>query len=187
MKTIERITVLMVIIAVIGIMIFGYMRIKSMLNYYQNNTQQYLQEIPDKVISLQKRDFKNYIKESNDSLLTKITDSLNLKVRHIEKTITHRYNYSFDTTYTVLVKSEDGKEKKFVKTFDNCLKIEGRIKDTLIFFDKVEIDYIGKTVYYWKRNRRILGVPFGRKQHFAITENSCTGQTTTEEINIIKR
>lgn len=173
-------------IVLIVLLFVGYMNLQKKFNLYQSNQEQLLNKVPDKSLFLIKQDFKEYQKQLNDSLFKKITDSLNIRFKNITRTINHKYSYSYDSTFTVLIKHQNSKEWHFNKEFDNCLSLSGRIKDTLIFFDEVIIDYEAQTIYYFKR-KKILGfLPFGRKQFHAITENNCTGQTTTQEINIIK-
>lgn len=191
MKTIESIIKILTIIIIIAVIILAILLVPTVKRMYRymDNTEQLMNDLPDKNIFLTKKGFKEYQKKANDSLFMKIKDSLNIKFKHIEKTITHRYNYSYDTTVTVLIQSENKQEKQFSKSFDNCIEISGRInwENDTIYFDKVEIDYTAETVYYWQRSRKILGIPFGRKKHYAITENNCTGQTETQSIEILKR
>lgn len=155
----------------------------------QNNLANFMNDSDSKIYQLTKKELKEIQKQQNDSLLTMIMDSVGIKFRHIERTINHKYTYTYDTTKTILVKYENQPDWYFNKALDSCLSISGRVSypDSTIYFDKVTIDYRARTVYYWQRKRKILGIPFGRKMHFAKTENKCSGETTVEEIEIIKK
>jgi len=146
----------------------------------QNNSQYY---------ELTKKEFKELESTLSNALYEKIKDSLNLKIKHIERTINHRYTYSYDTTFTSLITHDNTPFLYFDKDIDSCLSISGHVQDSLIYFDKIEVDYQAQTVFYWKRKRKFIGIPFGKKVYEMITLNKCKGANESEvmEIEINKK
>ncbi len=136
---------------------------------------------------LTRAEFRDMEKTLSDSLYLKIKDSLNLKIRHIERTIKHEYKHVYDTTITTLIIKENSPYLHFSKNIDSCLFISGHIQDSLIYFDKITVDYEARTVYYWQREHKILGIPFGKKKIYGITLNNCSGESKTVEIEINKK
>jgi len=114
---------------------------------------------------------------------------VNLKIRHIERTITHEYKYSYDTTFTSLITHENTPFLYFDKDIDSCLSIAGHVQDSLIYFDKLEVDYQAQTVFYWNRKHKFIGIPFGKKVYKMITLNKCKGvnESNVTEIEINKK
>jgi hypothetical protein len=189
MKTLQIIKSLTFII-IGGIFVFIFFRAESKLNAYMDNTEQLLSNNKDQIIQLTKRDFRDVLRRSNDSLLNHIKDSFNIKDRHIYRTVDHNYKHSYDTTITILNKTELPDVFYFDQMFnDSCLFISGNINliDSVITFDEVNIDYSAKTVYYFKRKKLLGFIPLGRKQFYIVTDNKCTGMNEVREISIIKR
>lgn len=190
MKTIENIIKICILLIVIGLGIFAYIRIDKTLKLYQNNTEQLLNDNQNKQIYLKESDFKQYIKDIQEGIVKDLMDSLKIKPKHINKVVTHHYYNSYDSTFTILQESKiDTSFKEFKKVFDKCLQITGRSRNDTIFWDEVLTDYIAETLYYWQRqNKNGKKRPWPwRKKDFAVSKNNCTGQTTTEEISLIKK
>lgn len=153
----------------------------------QRNLETSLSDQSAKYYNLSRSEFRELESVLMDSLYLKIKDSLNLKIRHIERTIKHEYYHVFDSTQSFLITHENSPYLYFSKELDKCLSISGHVTDSLIFFDKVTIDYEARTVYYWQRKHKIIGIPFGKKQFYGITVNNCTGESSTVEIEINKK
>jgi hypothetical protein len=151
-------------------------------NFYRKleNLEQITSNNNDIVLNLTKKEFKK-----SDSLLKSKLDSLNVKIKHVERVYTNTYHHIYDSTKTVLITKENN-VKSFNHVFDSCLSVSGRVSNDSIFFDKTELNYNSETFYFWKRTKKIFFIPFGRKKHFVKTLNNCTGKTHTKEI-IIKK
>jgi len=157
-------------------------------NRYQDNYEQLLSKNNSKLLQLTRSEFKKMQKASGDTLLQQLMDSLHINFRHIERTVNHKYKYTYDTTITHLYQATPG-VKSFYKKFDDCLSVSGKIdfKKDLLIFDKAQINYNETSVYFWEKKHKFIGIPFGRKQNFVKTTNNCNGITKTEEIKISKK
>lgn len=168
-------------------LLFIFWLIGNKAERIQRNLETSLSDQSAKYYDMSKSEFKDLESVLMDSLYLKIKDSLNLKIKHIERTIKHEYYHVFDSSQTLLITHENSPYLYFSKDFDNCLHIDGRVKDTVIYWDKPIIDYKAQTVYYWERKYKVLGFGFGRKIYKGITLNKCSGESYTEEIKINKK
>ena len=152
-----------------------------------DNLQQILLERDSKVLEITKKEFKEYYAQQ-DTLLRELMDSIKLNYQHIERTINHKYTHVYDTTITLIVNKEDTTYKNFKHRFDDCVEVIGKVNwsENKIVFDELKVNYKATTVYYWKRKHRFWFVRWGRKQHYAITKNNCTGISTVMDINFKK-
>lgn len=177
-------------IILIGVIVYAIILLKNYReeairwqdNYEQTDSSRY-----HKLFNFTKQEFKQLHKK--DTTLRELMDSLKINYRHIERTINHNYKHVYDTTITHLYPKASG-TKSFLKRFDNCLTISGEIdyEKDMIIFDNTVMTYDATSVYYWKRKRKFLKfIPWGRKQHFVETKNNCSGKTTVEEFNIVKK
>ena len=183
----KQIIIQIISIAVIILLIFLLIGQFGKQNRINENFRQSTLNTMTKFFVLSKSEFKDYKNDLTDTLYEMIKDSVNIKDKHVTSTIYHHYYNVFDSTFTSLITHENSKYLYFEKDLDKCLSIKGRVSDTVIYFDEVTIDYEARTVYYWQRKHKIIGIPFGKKQYFGITLNNCTGQTEVNEIKIGKR
>jgi hypothetical protein len=174
------------LLAIILLLVFSQISIHRNVSRLEQNQSSLFQN-GTKELYLTRQEFMDYSQKQNDSLISYIKDSLKLKFKHITSTIEHKYYYSYDSTFTQLTPALNGNHFDFEKEFDNCLKIAGRVKDSTIYWDKVEIDYQAQTIYYWQRKHKILGIHFGKKEFYGITKNNCTGSSEVLKIEIEKR
>jgi uncharacterized protein YxeA len=185
----KNILIYIVGLAVIILLTFALIGMFRKMNRITDNFETAIQQNNSQYYELTKKEFKELESTLSNALYEKIKDSLNLKIKHIERTITHEYKYTYDTTFTSLISHENTPFLYFDKDIDSCLSISGHIQDTLIYFDKITVDYQAQTVFYWKRKHKIIGIPFGKKVYEMITLNKCKGANESEvmEINIEKK
>lgn len=183
----KNVLINIILAAIIVLLVFFMIGQARKQNRIYDNFKESIEKSNTKYYDLTRSEFRQLEKTLTDSLYLKIKDSLNLKIKHIERTIEHKYTYTYDTTKTLLITHENDNNLYFDKQIDKCLSISGRVADSVIYFDKVTIDYDARTVYYWQRKHKVIGIPFGKKQYFGITVNNCTGQTEVIEIKIGKR
>jgi len=172
-----------------GFVIFN---LNNQIERLSNNFKQVYTNMPDKDLMLTKQEFKQLNKQSEDKILAYVMDSLKLKYKHIRQTIDNNYEYSYDTTIVMTYDIKGSPIRYFSYQPDSCINVEGRMDfftDTMIF-DKFDIRYASKSVYYWNRetkNGRKIFWPFGKKINYCTTVNNCKGQTKTKKITINKK
>lgn len=157
---------------------------------FQDNIAQILLERDSKVLEVTKKEFKEYYAK-NDSLLKGLMDSVKLNYRHIERTINHKYESSFDTTITLIKEdaaagNHDLTPRKF-RLKKDCVELIATIDwaNNIATVD-TDIKYNATTVYYWKRKHQIWFIKFGRKQYYAVTKNNCTRESKVIDITFKK-
>ena len=170
------------IIIVIGIIFFQYKNNQNIKRQLEN-FEQIQSDNNAKILRLTKSEFKR-----SDSLLKHKLDSLNIKLKRVNKIITHNYKYSYDTTIR-LITVPNSQIKRFEYKPDNCIFVNGFVDtfaDTLIF-TTFDIDIESETFYFWERSKKFWFIKYGKKNQFAKTINNCSGETETTEINIVKK
>ncbi len=178
------------IIALLAFLFWMRHAMQNEINRYKDNFEQFIFKGNDRLLQLTKKEFRRLQKQQSDTLTRLIMDSLKIRTRHVERIITHEYRHVYDTITVALFK--DAKQpqlRRFYKKTDSCLEISGYLpenSDSLVF-DKINVNYRTNTLYYWQRSRKFLGIPFGRKKHYSVTQNLCSGETKTQEIQIVKR
>jgi len=186
----DSIPYIIIVLLLIGLGILAYstMQLKEQNRQMTDNIEQLLQDRDSKVLEIATKKFDLYIGKK-DSLLRDLMDSMKLKPRHIERTINHKYTHIYDTTITLIKPAGPGIHetdtiKEFNHRFDDCVEIAGSINwdENTISFDTLKIDYNSTTAYYWKRKHKFWFIKWGRKKHYAITKNNCTGQTKVIDI-----
>lgn len=155
-----------------------------------DNIEQIVQERDSKVLEITKKEFKQYYAQQ-DSLLVELMDSIKLNYRHIERTINHKFNYSFDTTITMVKENDtadnyDLTPRKF-RIEKDCVELIATI-DWLnnTATTNSDINYNATTAYYWKRKHKFWFIKWGKKQHYAITKNNCTKESKVIDIKFKK-
>jgi len=180
------------LILIIILCILVYIFFKQIQNLKQNNdrlltnVEQLMNNNNSKILELTKQEFKkNYY--DKDSLLRSIVDSINIRYRNIERTINYKYYHIYDTTIT-LITTSDSTIKKFKHEFDKCVSVSGEVnwKKSIIKFDSLKLNMNTTTLYYWKRPHKFLFINWGKKEHFAVTKNNCSGETKMTDIEIVK-
>ncbi|MDD4515622.1 hypothetical protein [Massilibacteroides sp.] len=182
----KNILIYIVGLAVIILLILALIGMFHRVNRITDNFETAIQNQNSQYYHLTKKEFKELESTLSNALYEKIKDSLNLKVKHIERTITHEYRYVYDSTQSLLITHENSPYLYFSKDFDDCLHIEGRVKDTIIYWDVPVIDYKAETVFYWKRvnkHDKVRPWPWPKK-NFMVTLNKCKGANESEVIEI---
>jgi len=185
--------VILIIVSILLIalgLFYSNMRLRKNNQRMTDNIEQILLERDSKVLEITKKEFDKYYAQK-DSLLIKLMDSLKIKTRHIERTINHKYTHTFDTTITMVREGGPGLEEDTVRTFrleKDCIILLASInwKANEAKLDTVSIDYNATTAYYWKRKHKFWFIKWGRKQHYAVTKNNCTGVTKVIDIKFEK-
>jgi len=154
-----------------------------------NNFEQIMVDNNTRVLELTKKELKKY---NVDSLFKELKDSLNLNYRQIERTINHKFTYSFDTTITMIKENDsldnyDLTPRKF-RLKKDCVDLIATIdwvKNTSKI-DTLDFDYNATTIIFWKRKHPILWF-LSKKEYYPETINNCNGKTKITEIKIIKK
>lgn len=144
-------------------------------------------------IYLTSNEFKKYLKANNDSLLFKISDSLNIKVRprNVTEVNSYYYRYGGDTINVEIPLREVNEVYPFIYKTE-CRRLEGiiNIKDSLLTLTRDEVIDSLIDVKGGKRAKIMKwlfgGIRLGPKEPFDIILSKCGSQVTKKEINIIK-
>ena len=184
----KRVKYLLILSALVFSYIFIFRMYSNELERMQNNVMQAMHQNNSIMLKLTKNEFKELKK--NDSAFKHTLNTLGIKFKHIERTITHTYHHTYDTTITKLIEKPDGK-KYFLKQFDPCLTVGGYIDfpTESIVFDHTVMSYKQQSYYYWQRKHKLFNlIPWGKKVNYVTTVNNCSGDTVKhKEINISKR
>lgn len=178
-----RFILIIILFIVIGIMTKIYVAEVVDRRRLEANVEQLTMDHKSQILRIKDEAQKRYL-ISQDSLVTAVTDSLNLRPAKIERIINTKYVYIHDTVFVELTPNKvDSTFKDFKHIFDPCASVTGRInwKDNLLIFDEYKNDINISTIYYWDRKHRFLWI-FSKKLHFAVTTNNCTGESTFREI-----
>jgi len=178
--------------ALLGFAIVIYFMLVTMKAFHAENRRltdniaQLLLERDSKVLEITKKEFNKYYVQQ-DSLLRELRDSLKLNYRHIERTVNHKYEHSYDTTIT-LIKTVDSTYKEFNHRFDDCVEVIGKVNwaEDKIIFEDLKVTYNATTVYYWQRKHKFWFIKWGKKEYYAVTKNNCTGGTKVIDIEFKK-
>lgn len=153
----------------------------------KDNFEQISTDANTKVLEYTKKELKDhYIK--NDSLLRYLLDSLKVKYSKIERVVKHEYYYNYDTTIHTVQIDGNPYVSTFEHAFDNCVSVKGSIdcEKKTIKFDSLLVNYTATSLYYWKREKKFWFIRYGRRKHYAVTQNNCDGSTTVKDISIVK-
>lgn len=192
LKTFSKSLIQLGVIILAFIILFQIVKpfINKSLKYFDNVETLMNDTLQDKNLMLTKSDFKQHMKNQNDSLFMLLKDSLDLRYKNIERVITYNYFNTYDTAITkLIIKNEQPGSFYFDYVFpDSCLILAGQVhlKDSTIQFDKVTQDIKGKLIYFWKRKKLLGFLRIGRKQFHAVSENKCFGIDETYTIEILK-
>jgi hypothetical protein len=185
-KEVIKIIVQIALLVLIVLLIFCLIGAYRQINRITDNVTTAIESNNSKVYNFTKSEFADFEKSLKDSLYFRLKDSLNIKIKHIERTITNEYTFTYDSTFTILVKPPNSIYREFTKEFDSCFKVTGRVNNDTIFWDVPVINYHSETIYYWQRKHKFLGIPFGKKVFKAKTLNNCDGESKVTEIIIEK-
>lgn len=144
------------------------------------------------VVNLTSEEFKAVLKANNDSLLQRVSDTLNFKTRarNIDQVNNYEYNY-YDTTPSTIPLIKVNNLYPF-KVDSGCWGVEGIInierEEMTITKKKFEDNIIdvngGKCALRMKW--LFGGIRIGRREPFNVTLSNCGGVITKKQINVIK-
>jgi len=186
---IEKYLVTILVIIAVILMIVGFLSkfatLLSSNKEMEHTITELIKSTNDKSYTVSKDEFRQYVLK-NDSLLKEVIKANNIKVKNVTRVINNHYKYDYDTTIVMAGDSI----RRFNYKPDSCVHVSGLVLADSITFDTLMVDYRSASVYWWKRvgnkgNRTFF--PFGHKETHVNTINKCSGETTTEEITILKR
>ena len=171
------------------VVLIGWLMYKELQNLRDendrllHNMEQRLMNRQDEVLALTKKELIRY---NQDTLLTKLMDSLSIKARQITGVINHKYRYVYDTTIYLVIDTLKPMIKRFGVKFNDCVSVYGFVDTSTVTFDSIPINYNATSVYYWRRPNKFWFIRYGKKQYFSDTKNNCTGESKVQRIDIIK-
>jgi len=191
MKTIYKLIFAALIILIVGGLLFGYFDLKTKLEISHENTNQLIDETrQNKELFLTRDQLGSYISNSNNKLLKHILDSLNIKTKHVIRTVNNNYYNHYKDT---VIKAEQ-KDSIYSTLYapDKCFQVgvEFNLASKHFLFKDPIMNYSSQSVLYKSRENKKGKKrfwPFGKNYTRTETLNNCTGKTTTEEVTVIKR
>lgn len=144
------------------------------------------------VVNLTAKELKNLLKENNDSLMERVSDTLKMKVRPRNVKEINNYEYFYNDTNPVVLQLIKHDSIYPIKYSNGCWGMAGyfdtRESEMTIteksFQDSI-IDISGA------KRAKILkwlfgGIRLGKFEQFNVTTSKCDGVITKKQINIIK-
>lgn len=162
---------------------------KSELKKSRHNIEQLINDNnKNKTLYLTKKDFKLYSTNENKKLLKTLLDSFKIKNKNVVRTFNNNYHFKYTDTI-IQARKKDSIYSTLYALPDSCFRVGVKfdLLEEVFLFQDPEMNYESETVYFKERtfkNGKKIFWPLGKKRLKAKTINSCTGETTTEEIII---
>lgn len=142
-------------------------------------------------LNLTPKEFKELLKEHDDSLLKRVSDTLKMKIRPRNVNQVNNYYYrNVDTTISIVPMVEVDNMYPF-KVSEGCFKLEGvfDINESKLMITRKEYEDSIIDVSGGKRELRMKwlfgGIRIGKKEPFNVVLSNCGGMIIKKEINII--
>ena len=139
------------------------------------------------------KEFKQYLKESEDRILDRVSDSLKMKIRPRNVSQINNYKYYYvDTTITEIPIMQIDNAYPF-KFNNGCMVLEGTfdINDSKLLLTRKEFQDSIIDVSGGKRELKMKwlfgGLRIGKMQPFSVTLSNCGGVISKKEINVGKQ